>query len=109
MVKDLVHAGFLLPNSDDGSRVYAGIVRHSRLSNCPLTFFRQRVEITTACVQHPCTGQFIDGVEHAPSFGWFVPAASNNTWRSVDLSPISRNNRRTRKESGFIVDLAGLL
>ena len=55
--------------SDHGSRVRAGIVRYSRLSDCPLTSFRQRIEVTTALVQHTRTDQFVDGVEHAPPFG----------------------------------------
>ncbi|MGB2898111.1 MAG: hypothetical protein WBB89_02525 [Candidatus Acidiferrum sp.] len=55
-----------------GSRVLEGIVRCSKLSDCPLTSFRQYVKVTTARVQHTCAGQFIDGVEHVLPFGRFV-------------------------------------
>ena len=52
--------------------VRAGIVRYSRLSDYPPTFFCQRIEVTTARVQHARLGQFIDDVEHSLPFGWFV-------------------------------------
>src|ERR1019366_6579230 len=64
-----VFAGLVLLYSDHGSRVRAGIVRYSRLSDCPLTSFRQRVEVTTALVRHTRAGQFVEGVQHAPPFG----------------------------------------
>ena len=64
--------GLVLLFPDHGSRVRAGIFSYSRLSDCSLTSFRQHVEVTTARVQHTCAGQFIDGVEHALPFGWFV-------------------------------------
>jgi hypothetical protein len=47
----------------------AGVGRYSRLSDCFFAFLCQRVEVATACVQHACAYQLINGVEHAqPSF-----------------------------------------
>src|SRR5437870_4914288 len=57
---------------DHGSRVRQVLSATLRLSACPFTSFRQRVEVTTAGVQHTCAGQFIDRVEHALPFGCFV-------------------------------------
>src|ERR1035441_1958571 len=64
-----VLAGLVPLYSGHGSRVRAGIVRYSRLTDCPFTSFCQRVEVTTASVQHSHACQFIDGVEQAPPFG----------------------------------------
>jgi hypothetical protein len=44
----------------------------SFLSDCSFTYLCEGIEVTAARLQHTCANQFIDGVEHAPPFGWFV-------------------------------------
>jgi hypothetical protein len=47
--------------------------RHcSRLSDRTLAFFCYPEEVASASLQHPRANQFIDGVEYASPFGWFV-------------------------------------
>jgi len=50
----------------------SGISRCSSLSGRAIAFFCHREEVASASLQHPRANQFIDGVEYASPFGWFV-------------------------------------